>query len=292
MRLERVVTLANENIRLRFLAMERSLRAVGCDLPLWVIPYDDNRFDLPEGAEWWEMPEVTDWLRGWKTHPTMRKYQCLTISNYQFVDADVVFLRNPEKVLNELDGFITSCGHWHNPMETVTLESMKYLRERSTTWEKGVFNTGQWACSQQLFEIGGLKERAEDARFKSTCLTFPFHEQPGVNMLVNSTGIPIWNLTLPPYNMESTWAGDYDEAYRSYWQTERQTPYLIHWAGVRMEKPRAIDELFHEYLSQAERLEWEQQVKRTARSRHKQEQSLRSRLRRMHRASRKFWSEL
>ncbi len=52
MKLDCVVTLANRAVRLRFLGMERSLRATGCDLPLKVIPYDDARFDLPGRAEW------------------------------------------------------------------------------------------------------------------------------------------------------------------------------------------------------------------------------------------------
>ncbi len=292
MHLEKIVTLANEKVRLRFLAMERSLRAVGCDLPVWVIPYDDSLFELPKGAEWWEIPEMTGWLRDWKTHPTMRKYQCLTISGYQFVDADVVFLRDPAKVLQEAEGFVTSCGHWHDPMETVTPESMTFLKKKSTTWQKGVFNTGQWACDRQLFSFGGLKERAEESGFKSSCLLFPFHEQPGVNMLVNSADVPISNLTLPPYNMQSTWAGDYSGPYRSYWRTERETPYLIHWAGVPMEVLRDINELFYKYLTPAERLEWDEQLKGSAKIRKKGQKSLRSRFRSMRRASKLFWNEL
>jgi hypothetical protein len=291
-RLEKIVTLANEKVRLRFLAMERSLRAVGCDLPIWVIPYDGNLFDLPKGAEWWEMPEITEWLRGWKAHPTMRKYQCLTTSRYQFVDADLVFLRDPAKVLEEVEGFVTSCGHWHNPMETVTPESMAFLQKRSTTWQKGIFNTGQWACDRQLFTLSELKERAEESSFRTSCLLFPFHEQPGVNMLVNSTDVPISNLTLQPYNMQSTWAGAYDGPYQCYWRTERETPYLIHWAGVPMEKPRDIHELFYKFLTPTERLEWDEQSKVSAKIKRKGERSLRSRLRGVRRASKSFWKEL
>ena len=62
MKLECIVTMASAAVRLRFLAMERSLRAVGCTLPLRVIPYNDERFELPAGATWWEMPEITTWL--------------------------------------------------------------------------------------------------------------------------------------------------------------------------------------------------------------------------------------
>src|SRR5437764_440818 len=57
MKLERIITLANRKFRVRFAAMERSLRAVGCALPISVIPYDNERFDLPKNSEWWECPE-------------------------------------------------------------------------------------------------------------------------------------------------------------------------------------------------------------------------------------------
>jgi hypothetical protein len=293
MQLERIVTLANESVRLRFLAMERSLRAVGCDLPLWVIPYDDGkRFALPRNAEWWEMPEMSGWLRGWQTHPTMRKYQCLTIANYQFADSDLVFLRDPAQVLEGVDGFVTSCGHWHNPDETLTDESERIIRAKSTTWQKLVFNTGQFACDRALFTFDELKRRAESEKFRSTCLTLPFNEQPGVDLLVISTDVPIQNLTLPPYNMQSTWAGDYDGEYRSFWRTEQETPYLIHWAGLAMEKPRPIDELFFQYLSASERREWNDWIKAAQKRFRKRDRSLRLRLQRVRSGSRMFWHEI
>jgi hypothetical protein len=293
MRLERIITLANASVRLRFLAMERSLRAVGCDLPLWVIPYGDGaRFQLPVNAEWWELPEMSAWLRQWRTHPTMRKYQCLTVADYQFVDSDVVFLRNPAQVLAGTDGFVTSCGHWHNPQETTTEESEKYLRAKSTTWQRLVFNTGQFACDRPLFTFEQLKRRAESDEFRATCLTLPFNEQPGVDLLVISTGVPIQNLTLTPYNMQSAWAGDYDGEYRSYWRTDQETPYLIHWAGVAMEQSRPINDLFYQYLTDAERSEWNDWVKAAAARFRKRDRSLRSRLRRLRRASKAFLKQI
>jgi hypothetical protein len=38
MKIDKIISMANQKVRLRFLAMERSLRATGCQLPLWVIP--------------------------------------------------------------------------------------------------------------------------------------------------------------------------------------------------------------------------------------------------------------
>lgn len=284
MKLESIITLANGRVRLRLLAMERSLRATGCALPLKVIPYDDDRFDLPPNATWWEIPELTAWLARWKAHPTMRKYQCLLAANYQFVDADVVFLRDPAKVLAPLEGFVTSCGHWHNPAEATTVQSRAWLAARSTAWQKDVFNTGQFACDRALYDLAKLIARAESAEFAATCLHLPYHEQPGVNFLALASGVPVHNLTLPPWNMQSTWAGDYPGAYRGYWASEPTTPYLIHWAGVPMHVARPINELFVAHLTAAERAEWDAQVAAMAKTRAAAANSWRARARRLREA--------
>jgi hypothetical protein len=257
MYLEKIITLANEKTRLRFIAMERSLRACGCHLPLWVIPYDNNKFELPANAQWWEMPEIIDWLNSNKTHKTMRKYQCLTEKNYQFVDTDVVFLKNPEKVLEPLNGFITSCGHWHDQGHTVTKEVLSYFSKTSTIWQQYVFNSGQFACDRILYNFNELKQKAEQTGFKPTCVDFRFHEQPGLNLLVNASGVPVTNLTLQPHYMQSTWAGDYvDSGYERFWKDENRKPYLIHWAGCNNSSGSPIDKLFFDYLTISEKAEW------------------------------------
>jgi hypothetical protein len=47
MEIDRIITMASQSVRIQFLAFERSLCAVGCDLPLLVIPYEqDDGFDL------------------------------------------------------------------------------------------------------------------------------------------------------------------------------------------------------------------------------------------------------
>jgi hypothetical protein len=292
MKLEKIITLANKPVRLRLLGMERSLRATGCDLPLLVIPYDEKQFDLPPNATWWTTP-LRDWLQQERTHPTMAKYQCLTVGNYQYVDSDVVFLRNPETVLANEEGFVTSCGHWHNMDQTFTTESLPFLQARTTCWPRNVFNTGQYACDRVLYTEDEIKRTCLDPRHIETTLRFRFHEQPGVNLLVNLSDVPINNLTLPPTCMESTWAGDYEQpGYERYWQDEKRKPYLIHWAGRLMWEPRAIDPLFTQYLTRDELKEWEEEVaagqRRDALSRH----SFRRRLRGVAHGVRAFTGEV
>lgn len=261
MKIDKIISMANQKVQLRFLAMERSLRAVGCQLPLLVIPYDDNLFELPLGSTWWEIPEITSWLKAEKAKPVMRKYQCLTVGNYQFVDADVCFLRNPEDVLESCFGFITSCGHWNNPGETCTAESKYIMSQKSTTWQRNVFNTGQFACDRPLFSVEELKAVAMRPDLIGTCIQFPFHEQPGLNLLTFESGVKITNLTLPPACMESTWAGDYPADYEHYWADPQRKPYLIHWAGIPMHMPRPLNQIFYNFLTQAEKARWDEQVR-------------------------------
>ncbi|MVN92781.1 hypothetical protein [Mucilaginibacter aquatilis] len=251
--LERIVTLANEHSKVRFLAMERSLRATGCTLPLYVIPYDDNKFELPENATWWEMPEITGWIDKNKLWPAFRKIQCLTLPNYQFVDSDVIFFKNPEDTLEPLSGFITSCTHWMAPEHTFTDETLRYIKAKTTTWTRLVFNSGQFACDKVLYQADELMRFCE-TNFTETLFhkNYLYKDQPGINILVNCADVEISNVTMPPVSMASTWAGDYtDEA--SFERFEKHDkPYFIHWAGVPLTSRNYIHQYFFKFLTAEE----------------------------------------
>jgi hypothetical protein len=251
MKLEVIITLANRRVELYLRALERSLRATGSRLPLLVIPYDDSRFDLPAGASWLEEPELYAWLAARRCHPTMRKYAALLRPNFLFVDTDIVFLSSPGEALLPHSGFVTNCGHWRHAGHTVTAESRAWLAARSTLWERTVFNTGQWACDRALFTLATLRAAAET--LPGTTLDFPYHEQPGVNYLVHYSGVPITNLTLPPANAESSWAGDYLERTPPFWADGAHAPFLMHWAGRKVTGTAPVDELMLRHLEPAER---------------------------------------
>jgi hypothetical protein len=210
------------------------------------------------------------------------------------VDSDAVFLRNPAEVLAPQDGFIASCGHWHNTGETVNEESTAILKTISTCWQRNVFNAGQFACSPALYTEEELKRTCLDPRYVGTCLRFPYHDQPGMVLLVNLSGVVIRNLTLPPTCMESTWAEDYDGVahYEDYWRDEARTPYLIHWAGCDMWEPRAIDQLFTRFFNANELEAWKQEVAEREWKEIRSRRSLHQRLRNIARGLRKFAAEL
>ena len=101
MKIDKIISLANRKVRLPFLVMERSLRAVGCDLPLLVIPYDDDLFKLPPNAEWWGSRKFSDWLQRKHGHRMMAKYLCLTEENYSYFDTDLMILEDFRSILTD-----------------------------------------------------------------------------------------------------------------------------------------------------------------------------------------------
>ncbi len=253
MKLDKIITLANEHVQLPFLAMERSLRALGCKLPIWVIPYDNKKFNLPENCHWWEPSEIIHWLDRHDAHPSMRKYACLLEKNYHFIDTDCIFIQSPEKKLSGLTGFVVSCCHWHNPEDTLFGNSEALFRQQSSTWQKKVFNTGQFASDRALYEFDELKKVSEHKEYIQAILKNPYNEQPGLNLLVFLKSPPFYNLTLPPYEMESTWAGDYELPFLEFWKTPQKTPYIIHWAGKKPTGKLSVDKLFFQLLSYEEK---------------------------------------
>jgi hypothetical protein len=263
MHLDHIFCLANVAVRLQFLAMERSLRATGCRVPIRVIPYDDNLFELPPNASWHVNAGVFGWLKEYGCHPTMRKYVCLLESNYHFLDADIIILRNPEDVVSSLSGLIASCTEWAKPQWTYTASSAAFFASRTSTWMREVFSTGQFAIDRQLYSPETLHRTATSPAFAEACIRYPLHEQPGINQLVLATDIARQNLTLPPHEMQSTWAGDYPGEYEHLWADPTKKPYLIHWAGPEtLDIDRPINRLFYEYLTNAEMREWQEISKR------------------------------
>lgn len=258
MQLTHIVTLANRHVRLQALAMIRSLRAVGCTLPVRVIPYTDDLFDLPEGCEWWREEATLRWLDENATQRMMRKYVCLLHGGYQFVDTDVIFLRDPAVALAETTGFVTCCGHWRDAAHTVTDESRALFEAATTNWPAQVFNAGQFACDRPLFpDLDTLRRVAEDPHHASTCLRHAHHDQPGLNLLRLLSGVPLTNLTLPPHSLESSWAQDYVRTGRLPQRSGPRAPYLLHWAGFGAGRRGPVAELFAAAYSPAERAEWD-----------------------------------
>lgn len=254
MDIDRIITMASRAVKIQFAAFERSLRAVGCDLPLLIIPYNDGRFDLPPNAEWWEKKEFTSWLKENQAHPTMAKYVCLTEANYAYFDTDICFIEDCRTTLAQRAGFVVADTELIKYGETSTPESVEVLARKTSLWPLRLFNTGHFASDMPLYSRADLESTC--AKYKETCLLSPHHEQPGINLLALVSGVAVTNLCLPPHNMESTMAVDY--AYRKDWEEtwkQGRRPYFIHYAGGRAASQFPISRIFFDYLMEPERRE-------------------------------------
>lgn len=255
MKLESIYTMADAGARLQFIAMERSLRASGCDLPLRVFRYKGATFDLPKNAEWFR-PPIVEWLRERGAHPMCDKFHCLTQPNVLFTDTDIVYLDNPASALASHGGFVVADTEWNKSQWTFTTASAEILSRKSSVWLQRVFNAGHFACDRTLYSDETL--RATISEHETVCLR-SIHDQPGTNLLVALSGVPVTNLNLPPSPMESTWAGDYASDPEPLWTRAGAKPYFIHWAGPVLDEERPINRIFLEFLTAAERAEWEEQ---------------------------------
>jgi hypothetical protein len=253
MKIERAYTMANKKVRLQFLAMERSLRATGFDLPLVVFPYDENTFDLPKNSEWLHTP-LHQWLTSKKAHPMCSKYFCLTQNSYLFTDTDIVYLRDPRETLSNMEGFVVADTEWNKPHYTFTEGSARFMAKQTSVWLQNVVNAGWFACDRQIYTEEKLRRVLEDSETAKTCLYDT--DQTGLNLLLAMEGLKPRNLNLPPYSMEATWAGDYPGEFESLWKDPQRKPIFIHWAGPVLDQDRPINELFYKFLTKDEAAEW------------------------------------
>jgi hypothetical protein len=268
MNLEKIITHCGASHKLRLLLMSRSLRALGCDLPLLVIPFGSDTFDLPKNASWWIDQEIAAWIKAENINPRKQKFQCLTTGNYQFVDTDIFFLRNPEKVLAAHSGFVANCQEWKSTQDATsrvaTKDSVPILKRYSTLWQRNVFCAGQFACEHPLYNVSELIKTACKPEHAAVCMHSSLGDQEAMNLLVSVSEVGFTNLTLPPYLMESSWIGDYPDDPAPYWKSPERKPYLIHyWSYAhRLHENREINSVFKELLTTQEQQEWAEEAKR------------------------------
>ena len=259
MTIERIITMASRKVALQMRVMVRSLRNVNCNLPVYVIPYADADFDLPAGCEWLTDHEIFEWLDRQGSTRLLRKYLTVLTKDYQFVDADVVFLRNPVSALEPFEGFVVYCNEWNKPGRTYKPGTRKIMSAHTSVWQSKVFNSGQHASSEALFsswdEMRRYIERPELAPY---CIhETENHDQTALNILSFLRRKQFVNLTLPPHNWESSWAGDYEGEFEHLWIDELRKPLLIHYAGETIPYlNRPINKLFENFLTLEEAGEW------------------------------------
>lgn len=258
MKIERIVSLANVKVRLQFLAMERSLRATGCDLPLSVIPFDETRFPLPESARWLEDDALFAIVSETGAVPVSRKYLAFTLPNCAFFDSDIIHLRRPDQWLSPLsdETFVVADTEWSKGRWTFTTETREMYKSKTTLWLLNQFNSGFFAQALPTVRIENIRALLGDPQnWKLAHGKDPSAgEQPGANLLIHESGIEVCNLCLPPHRMESTMSCDYPRDFEPLLRGPNG-PGFIHYAGHGRNLDAPIARLIFEHLTTGEAAE-------------------------------------
>jgi hypothetical protein len=267
MTIGKILVLANKNAELQLRVFLRSLRNVGSDLPVWIIPCGEADFEPPAGCQWIKDPKLFSFLKNEAAHPLYFKYETLLQSECAYFDTDIVVLRNPQEWLQVAppDSFAVADTEWAKNRWTFSTESRRFLRALSSRWPLLTFNSGFFAFEAPLYEEKELIALIQSPAMRATCLdrkTSPI-DQPSFNWLVLLKQRNIFNFNLPPQTMESTMVEDYeDSSDAAALLSTSSAPAFLHYAGPSFEKGHFLAELFTSYLTAAEKREWDANIQR------------------------------
>ena len=267
MRVDKIIALADKSAELQIRVLVRSLRNVGCELPVWVIPFRERDFELPSTCCWIEDSKILRFLRQNAAHPLYNKYSALLQSNCAYFDTDIILLREPRKWLEAApsDAFAVADTEWAKNKWTFSPESRRFLSTLSSRWPLFTFNSGFFAFEESLYEEPELMREIQSPELRSTCLERKVSpvDQPAINWLVLRKQRNIFNFNLPPQSMESTMAGDYDESSDlGAVVSGPSAPAFLHFAGPLFQNGHCLTQLFTSYLTVGERREWDASMKR------------------------------
>ena len=263
-RVDKIITLANKRTELQVQVFARSLRKVGCELPVWVIPYGERDLELPPGCYWIEDSKLLRFLRQNSVHPLYSKYFALSQSNCAYFDTDIILLREPRKWLEDApsDSFAVADTEWAKNRWTYSADSLRFLAALSSCWPLFTFNSGFFAFENPLYEEDELIDVIQSPEYRSTCLerTASPIDQPAINWLVLRKQRKIFNFNLPEQHMESTMAVDYGASPAETVTSGPAAPAFLHFAGPMFQENLPIVKLFTSFLTAPERKRWEAQV--------------------------------
>ena len=282
MRIEKIILLADKGAELQLRVFVRSLRKVGCRLPVLVIPCGE-KFELPPDCSWLGDSKLLGFLKSSSAHPLYCKYAALLQSNCAYFDTDIILLREPREWLESAppDAFVVADTEWAKNQWTYSDESLQFLSSLSSCWPLFTFNSGFFAFENALYEEDELINIIQSPEYRATCLERKVSpiDQPAFNWLVLRKQRKIFNFNLPEQYMESTMIVDYGRSRPEAVLSRPSAPAFLHFAGPRFHEDLPLNELFTTFLTPSEAESWKAEMDRKRKmSRWKEKWPLRVRL--------------
>lgn len=264
MRVDKIITIADRGAELQIRVFVRSLRKVGCALPVLVIPFGERNFELPPTCRWIEDSQLLRFLRQNAAHPLYNKYSALLQNNCAYFDTDIILFREPRQWLETApsDAFAVADTEWAKNRWTYSADSLRFLSALSSCWPLFTFNSGFFAFEKPLYEEDELIDVIQSPEYRRTCLerrASPI-DQPAINWLVLRKRPKIFNFNLPNQYMESTMAVDYGTSSPDTIVSRPAAPAFLHFAGPMFREDLPIVNLYTSFLTAPERQRWKIQI--------------------------------
>ena len=255
-----IAVVANDKVMHWLLAFLESWKATNADLPVYLVPYDDNVAQTRRVAEAYGVTfadvdcAALDRLSkrlyplGWNKRNRLRKLLSLALSLEEVIyfDVDILLFRDLAPALGRLEPGVTDFIVIAETFDYVYNEAAKqidYLRNAT------LFNDGFFITSRNILAVEDFYEAmsADERTFDRVRQRGGLYAQPLVNFVVHRKGLKIRLLPdlWPGLSLQSYHKAD-DIEFRSDGPYERGKPIaFIHWPGVSRPGKFAFDKAWH-----------------------------------------------
>jgi hypothetical protein len=252
-----VYFLANDRILDLTIAFLNSFRKYNPGLPLCLIPFRDDFQRLAELSDDYQFTIFNDenllkqcdrisLLFHAEVTGHYRKLACWhgCFDEFIYVDVDMLVLKDLSFSFDLLPryDFITSCANIPEAVQWVWKPTIHHTRLLSPSQIEYGANTGYIISKKDAIPLGTLEQRALNATSLKNHMELYCKEQPFLNFLIVTSGLPftsLWavaNTPEFPQNYTEFWAGNGKKQLLPQMHTlvsgQKREVYLIHWAGV------------------------------------------------------------
>ncbi len=265
-----VYIVANDRVRENAIALLSSLRLYDPDIPVYLIPFNDEHQAVAQQlAEMYQVQRFPDldllttltqtigeiFPRDFLALPNkMRKLAAWfgPLDEFLYIDTDILFFTPVSKTLSYLDqaDFIWCDYHYKRGLEDVFSAVVPEQGIFSAETLQDVFNSGLWGSRKSALSLAQLTEILKDCAAHREYFDFSSGttDQPIMNYIVLKAIPRRLNIAKAHPNEPGSWGGSshFEQRGQILFDGDRPLRYL-HWAGTPMRSGGPYRELWTQY---------------------------------------------
>jgi hypothetical protein len=264
---------ANDRVRDHAIALLNSIRRYDSEIPVVLIPYDENYLQIAAelkerfGVEVYGDLEFIDRLSK-RLHETFgekffarpnqfRKQACWfgPFDEFLYIDTDIVVFERIIDNLNYLKDFDFLCCDYQHKGGLTNLFMPKILKDKVFTEAElqDTFNGGWWASKKNLLSESDLYETFQECAAHPEYFDFSqkTSDQPIINYMILKRVAERFNIVRRPGGAPGNWAGSPQfkpiADHRLTDPSINQSLQYLHWAGIRIEPGCPYWDIWHHH---------------------------------------------